>query len=102
MMLTFIFTGLWIYVGGFDCFFDSYDCFFKDLNVNDVQNNFNAVNIENVVGVSIEEMKLVINKESIEGLNDKEIFSSYLNKINGDEDNFEENLIDNILKKYNK
>jgi hypothetical protein len=47
-------------------------------------------------------MKLVINKESIEGLNDKEIFSSYLNKINGDEDNFEENLIDNILKKYNK
>jgi hypothetical protein len=47
-------------------------------------------------------MKSVINKESVEGLNDKEIFSSFLNKIDGDEDHFEENLIDNILKKYNK
>ena len=100
MILTFIFTGLWIYVGGFDCFFDSYDCFFKELN--DVQDNFNLVNIENVLGVSIEEMKSVIDKELVEGLNNKEIFSNYLNKLDGEEDSFEENLIDNILKKYNK
>jgi hypothetical protein len=47
-------------------------------------------------------MKSVINKELVEGLNNKEIFSNYLNKLDGEEDSFEENLIDNILKKYNK
>jgi hypothetical protein len=47
-------------------------------------------------------MKSVINKESIGDLNNKEIFSNYLNKIDGNEDHFEENLINNILKKYNK